>query len=213
MYSQERIHDLASILADHERKHDTTIYLVVDTPYSKLTYDGVCNPLLFTEHPNTLIAHSFSKELGLAGERIGFLAISPSAIHREALQNATAFTNRTLGFVNAPALMQRAVERVVSSGNVTVDVAYYNRLRDRLLQGLRQAGYQVTTPEGAFYLFPRTPIKDDIAFAQALAEENVLVVPGSGFGRRGYIRIAYCTAPEVIEGALPRFASVLEKVS
>ena len=213
VYSQERIHDLATLMADHERRHDATLYLVVDTPYSKLTYDGVCNPLLFCEHPNTLIAHSFSKELGLAGERIGFLAISPSAIHREALQNAASFCNRTLGFVNAPALMQRAVERVVRAGNVTVDVAYYNRLRDRLLQGLRQAGYQVTTPEGAFYLFPRTPIKDDIAFAQALAEENVLVVPGSGFGRRGYIRIAYCVTPEVIEGALPRFAAVLDKVS
>ena len=213
VYSQERIHDLATLLADHERKNDSTVYLMVDTPYSKLTYDGVVNPQLFVEHPNTLIAHSFSKELGLAGERIGFLAISPSAIHREALQNAAAFTNRTLGFVNAPALMQRIVGQVVAAGNVTVEVDYYHRLRDRLLQGLRQAGYQVTTPEGAFYPFPRTPIKDDIAFAQSLAEKNVLVVPGSGFGRRGHIRVAYCVGPEVIEGALPRFAAALKEAS
>ena len=213
VYSQERINDLATLMADHERKHDSTLYLIVDTPYSKLTYDGVHNPKFFLEHPNTLIAHSFSKELGLAGERIGFLAISPSAIHREALQNAAAFTNRTLGFVNAPAMMQRAVGKVVSSGGVTVDVGYYNRLRDRLMQGLREAGYQLTTPQGAFYLFPKTPIKDDIAFTQALAEKNVLVVPGSGFGRRGHVRIAYCVTPEVIEGALPLFADALKEVS
>ncbi len=211
VYSQERVNQLGELLAAQEQRHDTTIYLVVDTPYSKLTFDGVQNPLLFKEHPNTLIAHSFSKELGLAGERIGFLAINPAAIHREALQNAAAFTNRTLGFVNAPAMMQRAVGQVIAQGEVTVDVDYYHRLRDQLVDGLTAAGYEVTRPEGAFYVFPRTPIEDDIAFTRMLAEENVLVVPGSGFGRRGHMRVAYCVGPEVIEGALPRFAAALKK--
>lgn len=208
VYSQETINRLGEILARGEAKHSTTIYLIVDTPYGRITFNGHKNPLLFTAHPSTLIAHSFSKELGLAGERIGYLAVNPEAPHRKPLQAATAFKNRTLGFVNAPALMQRALEHAVDS---CIDPEVYRKRRDQLCQGLGAAGYDFFTPQGAFYLFPRTPIDDDVLFAQELAKENVLVVPGKGFGREGYMRIAFCVSEATIAGALPHFAHVIQR--
>jgi aspartate aminotransferase len=209
IYSQARLAALVAALQDHERRLGREVYLIVDTPYSRLVYDGKRNPTFFTEHPSTLIAHSYSKELGLAGERIGYLAISPRAPHREALRGACNFTIRTLGYINAPALMQLALER---SLDATVDVEQYRRLRDRLCDGMRQAGYEFHTPQGAFYLFARSPISDDVAFTRELQQENVLVVPGSGFGRPGHMRVAYCVPEKVIEGALPCFARVQQRV-
>ncbi len=209
VYREERIAELAGLLARKERELGHTLYLIVDTPYAKLVYDGVRNPLLLRHHPSTFIAHSFSKDLGLAGERIGFLAISPRAPHREDLRRACTFLNRTLGYINAPAILQLAIER---SLDASVDLEVYRGLRDRLCDGLRSAGYEVHRPAGTFYLFLRSPIPDDIAFTQELQKENVLVVPGSGFGRPGYVRIAFCVAMETVEAALPRFARVLERL-
>jgi aspartate aminotransferase len=209
VYSPEGVTALAALLARHEKQHGRNIYLVVDTPYAKVVYDGIHNPLLFRVHPSTFIAHSFSKDLGLAGERIGYLAVNPLAPHREALARACTFANRTLGFVNAPALMQLALERAIDA---SVDVDQYRLLRDRLCAGLEDAGYEFFKPQGTFYLFAKSPLDDDVAFTQELLKENVLVVPGSGFGRGGHVRIAFCVPPEIIDGALPRFAEVLERV-
>ena len=210
VYSQKRMDQLTELLARSEDRYNSTIYLVADTPYGRITYDGIKNPLLFGGHPNTLIAHSFSKELGIAGERIGFLAINPTSPYRESLQGAFAFTNRTLGFVNAPATMQRVVGR---SLHAHVDVTAYQQRRDALCDGLRTAGYEFVMPGGAFYLFPRSPVPDDVRFAREMAKENVLVVPGSGFGRKGFVRVAYCVSEQTIKGALPKFVEVYNRLT
>jgi aspartate aminotransferase len=209
IYSQAKLDALGTLLAEAEQRHAKEIHLVVDTPYAKITYDGLTNPLLFKTHPSVLIAHSYSKDLGVAGQRIGFLAINPASPDREALRAACTITNRTLGFVNAPALMQLAVEKSIGA---CVDTAIYHSNRGLLCNGLAAAGYAFFKPQGAFYVFAKTPISDDIAFTQELQRENILVVPGSGFGRRGHMRIAFCVAPETIEQALPRFARVIERV-
>jgi aspartate aminotransferase len=208
IYSEEKLSELAELLARKERELGHTLYLLVDTPYAKIVYDGARNPLLFRHHPSSFIAHSFSKDMGLAGERIGYLAISPRAPHREALRKACTFLNRTLGYVNAPAIMQLALERALDA---SVDVDQYRQLRDRLCDGLLAVGYRFQRPLGAFYLFPRSPIPDDVVFTHELQKENVLVVPGSGFGRPGYLRIAFCVSMETVEGALPRFARAIER--
>ncbi|MCB9557729.1 MAG: pyridoxal phosphate-dependent aminotransferase [Deltaproteobacteria bacterium] len=208
IYTPQRIAELAALLERAEQRYDRSIYLLFDTPYAKITYDGRKNPPLFSDHKNTLLAHSHSKDLGLAGERIGYLAISPRAEHRSMLSDAAAFNNRVLGFINAPAIMQLALERSLGA---TVDVASYRRARKTITEGLRDAGYQFASPEGAFYLFPRCPIEDDLRFTEILREQHVLVVPGRGFGWPGYIRVAFCVEHEVIERALPRFADAFTR--
>jgi aspartate aminotransferase len=209
IYSDACMAELSRLLTERERSLGHDIYVVADTPYAQIVFDGHHNPPLLAHHPSTFIAHSFSKELGLAGERIGYLAISPRAPHHDELVTACTFTLRTLGFVNAPALMQLAVER---SLDASVDIDEYRRLRDRLCSGLQQAGYAVRPPQGSFYLFLRTPIADDVLFSEEMQKEHVLVVPGVGFGRSGYVRLAFCTTMQVIEGALPCFARVLQRV-
>ncbi|MCC6746440.1 MAG: pyridoxal phosphate-dependent aminotransferase [Deltaproteobacteria bacterium] len=208
IYSQGRIDALGEVLGAAERRHGTTIYVLSDTPYAQLTYDGLKNPRFFTAHPSTLLAHSFSKDLGLAGERIGLLAISPRAPYREDLRRATIYNNRVLGFINAPSLMQLALERSLGA---TVDLGYYRDLRERLCGGLVAAGYRLSPPQGSFYVFPETPEPDDVAFCARLLKHNVLVVPGSGFGRAGHMRIAFCVKPQTVEGALPHFAAALRE--
>jgi aspartate aminotransferase len=208
IYSEQLMSDLAALLARQEKKHGREIYLLVDTPYAKITYDGNKNPRLFSDHPSTVINHSHSKDLGLAGERIGYIIVSPRAPHREALRNACTFSNRVLGFINAPSIMQLAMERSLGA---VVDTSPYVKARQILTDGLRDIGYEFIVPEGAFYLFPRSPIPDDVAFAAMLREDSVLVVPGRGFGRGGYIRIAYCVPPDTVERALPHFEKALKR--
>jgi aspartate aminotransferase len=209
VYSQQEMNDLGALLDHKEKQLGRALYLMADTPYARLIYDQVQNPRLFVAHHNTLIVHSFSKDIGLAGERIGYLAINPRATCRSDLRAAATFLNRTLGFVNAPALMQLALERSIDA---TVDIDHYRLLRDTICDGLRQAGYEISVPQGAFFLFLRSPIPDDVDFSKELLEENVLAVPGSGFGRAGYIRLSYSVPLQTIEGALPRFAKVLDRV-
>jgi len=208
IYSRDQIASLAGVLAKHERQHGHPIVMMFDTPYARITYDGHRNPPLLADHPNTVICHSHSKDLGLPGERIGYLVISPRATHRELLRTACMFSNRVLGFINAPAIMQLALER---SLRATVDTRDYVEARTRLTRGLAAAGYSFVEPEGAFYLFPRCPTEDDVAFTDALRAQNVLVVPGRGFGCPGHIRIAYCVDPDTITGALPHFAETMRR--
>jgi len=154
------------------------------------------------------VVSSHSKDLSLAGERIGCVVINPDLTHKNQLRNALALANRILGFVNAPALMQRVLPFLQDA---SVDIDAYRRKRDIFCDGLTDAGYTFTVPPGAFYIFPTSPVPDDVAFVKALQDELILAVPGRGFGGPGHFRLAFCVADEVIENSLPAFKRVMEK--
>lgn len=208
IYSADELSELGALLERKSREHGRTIYLVSDEPYRKIVYDDHPVACVFTHYPHSLIATSYSKDLSLPGERIGFVAIHPEADDLDLLKGALALANRILGFVNAPGLMQRLIARLQG---VTVDVTLYQRKRDLLVNGLKQVGYVLTAPPGAFYLFPHSPLPDDVQFVRLLQEENILTVPGSGFGGPGHFRIAYCVDDGTIERSLPGFQRALER--
>ena len=205
VYSDESLESLGKLLAKASRAAGRIIYLVSDEPYRRIVYDGVQVPSVFGVYGNTIVTSSYSKELSLAGERIGYLAANPAISDVPRLMDGLIFANRVLGFVNAPALMQRAVARLQG---VPVDLALYERNRRVLFGALQEAGYSVPSPQGAFYLFPRSPIDNDIAFVTELAKRRVLAVPGVGFGLPGYFRLSYCVGPQVVDGALPALRSL-----
>jgi aspartate aminotransferase len=151
---------------------------------------------------------SFSKDLSLPGERIGYAAANPDISDKKSVMSGMILCNRVLGYVNAPSLMQRAVALLLDE---SVDISLYQKKRDKLCNGLADCGYEFQKPQGAFYLFPRTPIEDDVAFVAALQEENILTVPGSGFYGPGHVRIAYCVDDRTIEKAMPGFAKVMKR--
>lgn len=208
VYAEETIARLGQILQEKSSRFGRLIYLVSDEPYRKIVYDNCCVPCVFVHYPNSLITSSYSKDLSLPGERIGFVALSPTAEDGGKIIDALTLANRILGFVNAPALMQRLV---VELQGVCVDVGIYKSKRDRLVSALTEFGYELTVPGGAFYLFPRSPIPDDVEFVRLLQEENILCVPGSGFAGPGHIRIAYCVDDSTIEGALPGFERAIKR--
>ena len=208
VYSEKVLQELASALSHYSQKYGEPIYLISDEPYRKIVYDGVFVPSIFDVYQHAIVATSFSKDLSLGGERIGYVALNPSISEKETILAGLVVCTRVLGYVNAPALMQRAVRYLLEE---TVDVNIYQKRRDMLCAGLGSIGYEFTRPEGAFYLFPKTPIADDVAVVSALKEENILVVPGSGFDGPGHFRIAYCVSDEVIQRALPGFAKVLKQ--
>lgn len=205
IYSSERYAELAPVLRAAEKRYGRTIFLIGDEPYRKITY-GTEVPSLHAAHPNSIVCTSHSKDLGLPGERIGYASINPECEDAAALFGAMAFTNRILGFVNAPALMQRVVSEIQEA---SIDNGIYRRKRDLFVAGLRDAGYELVEPEGAFYLYPKSPIADDVAFVRMLAKHLVLAVPGVGFARAGHFRLAYCVEDETIERAIPRFRQAL----
>jgi len=209
VYSEESIAGLGRILEAKSRQLGHVIYLVSDEPYRKIVYDNCCVPCVFAHYPNSLIASSYSKDLSLPGERIGFVALSPTAEEGSKIMDALTLANRILGFVNAPALMQRLV---VELQGICVDVNIYKAKRDRLVDALQRFGYELTVPLGAFYLFPKSPLPDDVEFTRLLQEENILCVPGSGFSGPGHIRIAYCVDDSTIEGALPGFERAMKRI-
>ena len=208
VYSAESLKALGELLAEKSREHGRTIYLISDEPYRKVVYDGVTVPSVFAAYPDSIIGTSYSKDISIPGERIGFAAVNPSAAHRRQLVAGMALANRILGFVNAPALMQRVVACLQGE---TADIDAYRRKRELLCDGLGAMGYQFIKPSGTFYLFPRSPIADDVEFVQALKAERVLVVPGSGFKGPGHFRIAFCVDDAVIQNAMPGFERALRK--
>ncbi|MFH1490142.1 MAG: pyridoxal phosphate-dependent aminotransferase [Pseudomonadota bacterium] len=208
IYTEEELRGLGQMLTDASAKLGRPLYLISDEPYKKIAYDGVTVPSVFSVYGESFVVTSFSKDLSLAGERIGYVALSPDALDRKLLAAGLVLSNRSLGFVNAPALAQRAVAVLL---NESVDVSIYQRKRDTLCDGLASFGVEVVKPKGAFYLFPKTPIEDDVAFVNALQEENILTVPGSGFMGPGHIRIAYCVDDRTIEKSLPGFERVFKK--
>jgi aspartate aminotransferase len=184
------------------------IVLISDEPYRALVFDDVVPPEVPPLVTRSIIATSWSKSLAIPGERIGYLAISPRMPEAAELFEACTFTNRVLGFVNAPALWQWVVAEV---GDQVIDVAPYREKRDLMYEGLTRIGYQCVKPRGAFYVFPRTPIFDDVAFVRMLAEEGVLTVPGSGFGAPGHIRISLTVERDTVVRALPGFERAFHK--
>ncbi len=208
VYDETAVRGLAALLAECGRRLGREIFLISDEPYSEIVYGGLAVPSVLAAYPHSLIASSYSKGLSLPGERIGYIAVNPAVTDLDEIMGGLILCNRILGFVNAPALMQRAVAGLQG---VKVDVEVYRRKRDLLCEGLASAGYAVKRPEGAFYLFLPTPIADDARFAAALQERRILTVPGSGFFGPGHIRIAYCVDDATIIGAMEGFGEVLRE--
>jgi aspartate aminotransferase len=207
VYNRGQLEGLARVLEAAKARWNRRIYLISDEPYRKIVYDGLTVPSIFQVYPHSFLVTSYSKELSLAGERIGFVAVHPGAEDVEELCQAMVIANRIF-YVNAPSMMQLAVGRLQG---VSVDSSAYQRRRDMFYQGLTEAGYQVDKPGGAFYLFPKSPLQDDVAFTALLKEERILVVPGSGFGGPGYFRISYAVPDRTISDSLEGFKRALEK--
>ncbi len=204
IYSTESLAALGRLLDQQGR----TIYLIADEPYRKIVYDGIIVPSVMAASRNAIVVSSYSKDLSLPGERIGYVAVHPEMQDKAALLNAMTLANRILGFVNAPALMQRAVAQLQ---DVSVDMRIYARRRQLFCEVLDAAGLSYVKPKGAFYLFPKTPI-DDVEFCKLLLEEKILAVPGQGFGRPGHIRLAFCVNEAVIAKAGDGFKRVMERL-
>ena len=204
VYSREELKQLAEVLKAHSEKTGKAVYLISDDPYKKITFDGVEAVNILELYENSIYITSHSKDIALPGERIGFVAVHPKCEDAGNLMAGLIFSNRVLGFVNAPALIQRVVKNVQG---VTVDVEQYKKKRDFLYGELTRIGYDVVKPQGAFYFFPKSPIDDEVEFVKKLAEKKVLVVPGRGFGCPGNFRISYCLPDSVIEGSIAGFES------
>lgn len=203
-YWKEVLDGVGDVLRAAAAKYGRRIYLVTDEPYRHIAYD-VDVPWVYHSYDDTILVTSHSKDLGLAGERIGYIVPSPKLDPLPELVGALTFATRTLGFVNAPATQQRAIAKLQGR---TIDAGLYRKKRDRLLPALRSMGYEIIEPTGAFYIFPKSLNPDDVAFVRELQEELVLTVPGTGFGRPGHFRISYCCPDEMIERALPAFERV-----
>lgn len=188
---------------------DHPIAILSDEPYKVYTYEGKKQTDVSSIITNTIVCNSWSKSLGLPGERVGYVALSPRISGREALRKACIFTNRVLGYLNAPAIWQWVL---METASLSIDVAPYEKRRNALVSGLREAGYDVVAPDGAFYLFQKTPIADDKEFVRMLVDEGILTVPGSGFGRAGYMRLSLTIPFERIAPSIPGFRRALERV-
>ena len=208
VYSEETIQKMVAILEAKQKEFGTDIYLISDEPYRELAYDGVEVPYLTKYYANTIIGYSFSKSLSLPGERIGYLVIPDEASDSEDLLSAASVATRILGFVNAPTLQQKMVAKCL---NAKTDISYYDRNRETLYNGLLECGFECIKPEGAFYLFVKSPIEDEKAFCAAAKKYNILIVPGSSFGCPGFVRMAYCVAYETIVNALPKFKELAKE--
>jgi aspartate aminotransferase len=208
IYPESVIADIGKELQAAEKRFGTEIYLISDEPYRKLMYTDQPFPFIFKHHVRSVVATSHSKDLGLAGERIGHIAVNPSDPGKGDFMDAATFALRTLGFVNAPALMQRVVAEIQDS---SVDVSVYREKRDFIYGALTEIGYECIKPDGAFYMFPKSPIADDVKFVQLLQSKLVLVVPGVGFGTPGYFRASYCVEDRVLEGSLTGFREAFEE--
>lgn len=202
IYSKEAIQKLADLLNEKQRELNISIYLISDEPYREIVYDDAEVPCLLKYYDNTFIGYSYSKSLSLPGERIGYVVINPSMIDCDEMMAALNIANRILGFVNAPSLFQRVIAKSLGS---EIDVSIYKRNRDLLYNHLIKLGFTCIKPEGAFYLFPRTPIEDDKKFCQDAKQFNLLLVPGSTFGCPGHVRLSYCISYEKIEKSLEAF--------
>ena len=209
VYPESTIIALADVLREKQKEYGTEIYIFAEEPYRELVYDDTVKvPFLTKYYDNTLVGYSWSKSLSLPGERIGYIAVSNKIANFEDLTSALNVATRILGFVNAPSLIQRVIARCVDD---VADLEFYRKNRDMLYNGLSEMGYDCVKPDGAFYLWIKTPIEDDSEFAEIAKKYLLLTVPGSAFGCKGYIRLSYCVSPKMIETSLPKFKTLLKK--
>lgn len=209
IYSEKTIEKLSDVLRQKQEKFGTCIYLISDEPYRELAYDGIDVPYIPNYFENTIVCYSYSKSLSLPGERIGYLVIPSTVNDFENVLSAANIANRILGFVNAPSLLQRAIARCL---DVEVDLDHYDKNRNALYQGLLEAGFECVKPEGAFYMFVKSPIEDDKEFVAIAKKFNILLVPGSAFACPGYVRIAYCVSYKTIINSLPKFKELMNEI-
>jgi len=209
IYPAEDLQGLGQLLARKEKELDRQIFLISDEPYSRILYDDQQVPGIFHYVKNAVIVTSHSKDLALPGERIGYLAVNPAMDHLTSFIEGAVFCNRVLGFVNAPALVQRLVTPLQRE---SVDIEEYQAKRDLLYDNLTAMGFKMVKPGGAFYLFPRSPLPDDVDFVRLAQKHNILLVPGSGFGAPGYFRIAYCIETATIHRSLPAWEKLAKEV-
>ena len=205
--TEQELRELSDVLARASAGRDRPIFLISDEPYRFLTYDGTTVPPVLPLYPHAIIAGSFSKSLSLAGERLGYLAWNPAIEGSAALSAGFTLANRILGFVNAPVIGQYLLDKALSAGGV--DVSIYDERRHAMAEVLRQAGIDFQMPQGAFYFFPEAPGGDDQAFVERLREQNILAVPGSGFGFPGHFRLAFCMDKRIIERSADAFKRVM----
>lgn len=210
VYSEETLERLSQILMEKQAQFGQDIYLVSDEPYRELAYDGVVVPYPTKYYTNTIIGYSFSKSLSLPGERIGYIVIPSEASDFQNLVSAANIATRILGFVNAPSLFQKVVARCLDA---QVNLDYYDQNRSLLYESLTRFGYSCIRPQGAFYLFVKAPVEDDVAFCAKAKGKRILIVPGSSFGCPGYVRIAYCVAYDTIQNSLPGFQELIQECS
>ncbi len=210
VYDEASFGKLGNLLKKKGQELGKTIYLITDEAYRRIVFDRIRLPIAFRHFPHSIRVTSHSKDLSLPGERIGYIAVNPLCEEVDELISAIVFANRTLGFVNAPALMQRLVAPLQRN---SVDVREYEEKRDLFYEALTAFGYDVVKPQGAFYFFPKAPLEDDVAFVRELQSKRILTVPGTGFGKPGYFRIAYAVDKKVIKGALPGFKEAAERYS
>lgn len=210
IYSEDTIKALAAILEKKQKEYGSVIYLISDEPYRELAYDGAEVPYLTKYYKNTVVGYSYSKSLSLPGERIGYLVIPDDLEDSETVIAAAGIANRILGSVNAPSLMQKVIARCVDA---EVDVAAYDKNRRALYNGLTACGFQCIKPQGAFYLFVKSPVADEKEFCEAGKKYNILMVPGSSFACPGYVRLAYCVSYETIINSLPEFKKLAAEFS
>lgn len=208
IYSQESLNELGALLDKKGAELQTTIYLLADEPYRKIIFDNNVVGSVLQSTTNSIVLSSYSKDLSLPGERIGYLAVHPDITDKGALLDAMTLANRILGFVNAPALMQRVVAELQDA---SVDNSIYEKRCETFCKILADAGFDFIPPKGAFYIFPKSPIEDDVKFCAILQEEKILAVPGRGFGAPGYIRLAFCVDDSVIAGSADAFKRAMSK--
>jgi len=209
VYSEGLMRQMAEILRKKEAEYGTEIFIVSDEPYKKIIYDGLKYPSPLNAHRHTIIATSHSKDLSLPGERIGYVALHPDCENHDDMITGFTFCTRTLGFINAPAFMQNVVRNLQG---VTINVTEYQRKRDFIYGNLAKMGYNVVKPQGAFYIFPKCPIEDDVAFVHELQQDyHVLTVPGVAFGTPGYFRLVYCVEDQTLESSMPGLEKLARK--
>lgn len=207
IYKPETMEQIGAILEKKQKEFGHDIYLISDEPYRELVYDGNSEDFLTKYYKNTIVGYSFSKSLSLPGERIGYVVVPDEASDSELLLRGMEISNRTLGFVNAPSMIQKAVARCLEE---KTDVNFYDENRKMLYEGLTKLGFTCIKPEGAFYLWVKSPVADEEAFVNEGKKLHLLMVKGSAFGCPGFVRLAYCVSHETIKNSLPAFAKLAE---
>lgn len=206
VYDEAALQEFVAFLKQQQKKYNKEIYLISDEPYREIVFQNKTVPSVTAMYENSFMVYSWSKSLAIPGNRIGYIAINPKMKHAQKVINGLIFCTRILGFINAPAIMQYAVAELLDK---TVDVNYYETRKNYIYKKLSDAGYEIVEPAGTFYMFPKTPGGDDLAFIEKAKEQKVLIVPGIGFGRKGYFRISYCTENRIIKNACERLAQLI----